>query len=725
MAENAKDKDNTAGQGQDAGNQDAKSSDAKSPDVGHAEKNDMGGVDGAKASSGSDANNASVSRSKDASGSHSGDASSDMGTADGQSVSAHQDADASVGRVGGKRGGKASELMKDADDVEASNGDASSASQSGSVGKSTSEQESSTSKSGGKGGMGLKGDKSNASAMGRATNPDGTGDGSPEEGSVDGGQSAMDRHAKVRRAVQAGKAGGKAGVGAAAANQFMRLMRFMSTMLANAVNAGASFLGGILGAIGNFFTTIGTAIASALGVGMTVATVVAGGMIGLLVIGVIAGVATLAMNGSSGAYNTEVEDCSKNVLTYGTGDGTIPEKLGNLTIGYTTTWEADIGWLDSHISSGTAQRTVVDMCKAGGSVHDSGGFLKIGDYYIVAIAPTPFGTTEDVDAHVGDYITFYLSDGTALECIVGDTKGDVKGNRRGGGTYDFRNGTSWDEIVPIDTPTGPAQISAYGHTYGNDVNVLEFWGTVSENNHFEKITGKKGLRVASFTNHGPAKEYSDYVSSHGGSLQSADVSKTTASASARGKSKDNCVKSKSYDNSSLAAAAVSYAYPTASEATGNNGTSLYQKLHEAIFPGDPYFMSCDRCVATAVRWSGYDDDYPPGACTQQYNYCVSSDRWKEIGTDKTLTVDDLEPGDIFIMPGAHTFMYVGTEIIQQKYVGKADASANSVSGSFGQRSAGCDSSTTWALGGGDSRGTYHVFRCVNPMHSDKYAHAGD
>lgn len=103
----------------------------------------MGGADGAKASSGSDANNASVSRSKDASGSHSGDASSDMGTADGQSVSAHQDADASVGRVGGKRGGKASELMKDADDVEASNGDVSSASQSGSVGKSTSEQESS------------------------------------------------------------------------------------------------------------------------------------------------------------------------------------------------------------------------------------------------------------------------------------------------------------------------------------------------------------------------------------------------------------------------------------------------------------------------------------------------------------------------------------------------------------------------------------------------------
>ena len=70
-----------------------------------------------------------------------------------------------------------------------------------------------------------------------------------------------------------------------------------------------------------------------------------------------------------------------------------------------------------------------------------------------------------------------------------------------------------------------------------------------------------------------------------------------------------------YDNSSIASAAASYAYPTKDGGKGNNGTPLYVRVHDNVFPGDTIYQSCDRSIACAIRWSGSDDDFPSGDST--------------------------------------------------------------------------------------------------------------
>ena len=122
------------------------------------------------------------------------------------------------------------------------------------------------------------------------------------------------------------------------------------------------------------------------------------------------------------------------------------------------------------------------------------------------------------------------------------------------------------------------------------------------------------------------------------------------------------------DNTSLAAAAVSYAWPDFYSSKGNNGTALYQHVKDIIFPGDVYYRSCDRGVATAVRWAGYDDSYPAGGTRVQQPYLVSSAKWKEI--DWGYNFSNLKPGDILIYVnpktlGGHTLLYAGHQIVTE------------------------------------------------------------
>lgn len=148
------------------------------------------------------------------------------------------------------------------------------------------------------------------------------------------------------------------------------------------------------------------------------------------------------------------------------------------------------------------------------------------------------------------------------------------------------------------------------------------------------------------------------------------------------------------DNSSLANAWVSYAYPTQPQGNGNNGTPLYQELHRSIFPGDPYFMSCDRGVATGVRWSGTDDTFPPGPCSAIESYLASSPKWEKVETGGQES--NYKPGDVLVMSvtpwgggHGHILGYTGHEAINAIHGTKAKPTANSVSASFGERSPGC------------------------------------
>lgn len=188
---------------------------------------------------------------------------------------------------------------------------------------------------------------------------------------------------------------------------------------------------------------------------------------------------------------------------------------------------------------------------------------------------------------------------------------------------------------------------------------------------------------------------------------------------------DECAEAMpSYDNSNLAKAAVAYAYETTDEGRGNNGTELYQAVHDAVLaPGDTYYMSCDRGVACAVRWSGADDNFEYQGTSSQDVYLASHpEKWEFVGrwNGSDVTFDELQPGDILITTAArrggsngHIVMFVGNENVQAKYPG---ATGNTVSASLNTRSPGCEAiGDGWSVGEG-----YYVYRNIQPEENPQY-----
>jgi hypothetical protein len=85
----------------------------------------------------------------------------------------------------------------------------------------------------------------------------------------------------------------------------------------------------------------------------------------------------------------------------------------------------------------------------------------------------------------------------------------------------------------------------------------------------------------------------------------------------------------------------------------------------------PRGASCDLFVATVMRYSGADPEYPCcSTSTKQLPYLESSPKYQEIIHNNDPSV--LQPGDIFITPG-HTFLYV---ILEDGTAGTASASCN-------------------------------------------------
>lgn len=165
-------------------------------------------------------------------------------------------------------------------------------------------------------------------------------------------------------------------------------------------------------------------------------------------------------------------------------------------------------------------------------------------------------------------------------------------------------------------------------------------------------------------------------------------------------------------NKDLQTAAVSYAYPTrvmaeneftqlwiahGSHKTAKGGkepygvvcgTDLYKAVHEKVtaYGGreDQYWASCDRGVACAVRWAGYDDNFPLGNVGTQLNYCVRSEKWKEITWSGQQS--ELQPGDILITKTlSHIVMYVGNDTVVEIYPTQATRGACIMDASFGDR----------------------------------------
>ena len=167
-------------------------------------------------------------------------------------------------------------------------------------------------------------------------------------------------------------------------------------------------------------------------------------------------------------------------------------------------------------------------------------------------------------------------------------------------------------------------------------------------------------------------------------LELARTAKSAAGDNGAGAALHNCYSAQNYDNSSIAAAALSLAWHKQEDSITNDGTPLYQRLKAAIFPEDKfYWQSCDRSVATGVRWAGADDDFPVGATDTQALYLRSSDKWEKVDTwDQSTTSWEkanqlLKPGDILVNSGQHIFYWIGKEFIEEKFKAKGEPTVGS------------------------------------------------
>lgn len=193
----------------------------------------------------------------------------------------------------------------------------------------------------------------------------------------------------------------------------------------------------------------------------------------------------------------------------------------------------------------------------------------------------------------------------------------------------------------------------------------------------------------------------------------------------------------------MAEAACTLAWPTNLASRGNNGTPVYQYVHDMVMPGDTLYQSCDRTVCAAVRWSGVDDDFPIGSTLAIIQYLSSSPRWTELawGGDRS----QLQPGDVLIRKESvadgdtnesdptdehHVIIYVGEYLAET--IGKANAEQFSASepvagacivhGSYGERSPAID--TWYDNTGGSPFSQYHAYRCTYPMVPGQSKYAG-
>lgn len=144
------------------------------------------------------------------------------------------------------------------------------------------------------------------------------------------------------------------------------------------------------------------------------------------------------------------------------------------------------------------------------------------------------------------------------------------------------------------------------------------------------------------------------------------------------------------DNSTMVKAAISYAWPYNDDGKGNDGTDIYKYLHkEVLGESDNYFASCDRTVATAVRWSGTDDTYPAGGVSNQLEYLQGQGGSKWTKIDYNGDKSKLQPGDILLRTTggvSHTVMYVGEDSVKEVWgEGNYEPQGEIVSGSLNDR----------------------------------------
>lgn len=174
-----------------------------------------------------------------------------------------------------------------------------------------------------------------------------------------------------------------------------------------------------------------------------------------------------------------------------------------------------------------------------------------------------------------------------------------------------------------------------------------------------------------------------------------------------------------------AAATLAWAYTEWGKGPGqcpNNGTDVYQYVHDEVLEGDPLYCSCDRVATTAIRWAGADDTFPFAGTAAEYAYAEGEgqSKWEKLNTDG-YKEEDLEPGDVLIVTGGgengHILIYVGEDALKDVFGDDYEEDGKMVQGSLSDSTAVVSS---WSAHMGDGR-SYSVYRSKGPDKDSEYA----
>lgn len=498
-------------------------------------------------------------------------------------------------------------------------------------------------------------------------------------------------------------------------------------------HGATSFVAGIPGAVANgvggFFAGAGSWVSSTFGVSSAAGTAAAATAAGLGAVGAVGG--GLAMINNQGQYDVAVTDC-----------GTVISKAADAKAEAVNTeaitldnakkvWSVFKAYgLSNEQIAGILGNWSVE------SGIDPSGFEGIYSEHFQPTGPKHTDAYNNMNAWTESLFSQYAAQGLGIN--HGAYKGSDGNYYPGLGLGQWTGGNG-EKLIAASKSVNKNWYDldfqlAYALATPSPTGIQDYW------NKYKKESGSASAMAMSFThdwegNAGmayaerqAAAEHwlSQMVSWTEDSAFSASVISMSqnlgmvASDGAASSALQSCTKAQNYDNSSAAAAAISYAYETEEESEGNNGTKLWQTVFQNIFPGDADYMSCDRTVATALRWSGTDEEIPAGNCPALISYFSSSDKWEKVGLSHDLEEKDLKPGDIIIR-SSHVIMYVGNELVKQKY---PDSNGNMVSGSLGKRSPGVGSHIEYYLKGGAGESDYTVYRCVKPDNGTKYKDAG-
>lgn len=498
-------------------------------------------------------------------------------------------------------------------------------------------------------------------------------------------------------------------------------------------HGATSFVAGIPEAVANgvggFFAGAGSWVSSTFGVSSAAGTAAAATAAGLGAVGAVGG--GLAMINNQGQYDVAVTDC-----------GTVISKAADAKAEAVNTEAITLDnakkvWSVFH-AYGLSNEQIAGIL-GNWSVEsgiDPSGFEGIYSEHFQPTGPKHIDAYNNMNAWTESLFSQYAAQGLGINHAA--YKGSDGNYYPGLGLGQWTGGNG-EKLIGAAKSVNKNWYDldfqlAYALATPSPTGIQDYW------NKYKKESGSASAMAMSFTHdwegnagmaygkrQAAAKHWlSQMVSWSEDSAFSASVISMSqnlgmvASDGAASSALQSCVKAQNYDNSSAAAAAISYAYETEDESKGNNGTKLWQTVFQNIFPGDADYMSCDRTVATALRWSGTDEEIPAGNCPALISYFSSSDKWEKVGLSHDLEEKDLKPGDI-IIHSSHVIMYVGNELVKQKY---PNSNGNMVSGSLGKRSPGVGSHIKYYLKGGAGESDYIVYRCVKPDNGTKYKDAG-